>query len=45
MVDSSSAESQSPSRFQVMAEELAKTDRDIQYFLCQWGIGQDVPDW
>ncbi|KAH7018501.1 glycoside hydrolase superfamily [Microdochium trichocladiopsis] len=45
MVDSSSAESQSPRRFQVMADELAKTDRDIQYFLCQWGIGQNVPEW
>lgn len=45
MVDSSSPESQSPRRFQVMAEELDKVGRDIQYFLCQWGIGEDVPEW
>ncbi|KXJ86884.1 alpha-galactosidase [Microdochium bolleyi] len=45
MVDSSSAESKSPRRFQVMAEELDKVGRDIQYFLCQWGIGENVPQW
>ncbi|KAH7402240.1 glycoside hydrolase superfamily [Phaeosphaeria sp. MPI-PUGE-AT-0046c] len=45
MVDSSSAESQSPARFQHMATELEAVDRDIEYFVCQWGIGQDVGTW
>lgn len=45
MVDSSSAESQSPARFQHMAAELDAVDRDIQYYVCQWGIGTDVGDW
>ncbi|KAH7308510.1 glycoside hydrolase superfamily [Stachybotrys elegans] len=45
MVDSSSAESQSPERFIVMGDALNETDRDIQYFLCQWGIGRNVPEW
>jgi hypothetical protein len=45
MVDSSSAESQSPARFQHMAAELDAVDRDIQYYVCQWGIGQDVGTW
>ncbi|KAH7397159.1 glycoside hydrolase superfamily [Pyrenochaeta sp. MPI-SDFR-AT-0127] len=45
MVDSSSAEAQSPARFQHMAAELDAVNRDIQYFLCQWGIGTDVGDW
>ncbi|KAF3006902.1 hypothetical protein E8E13_011148 [Curvularia kusanoi] len=45
MVDSSSAESQSPARFQHMAAELDAVDRDIQYFVCQWGIGTDTGEW
>lgn len=45
MVDSSSSESQSPARFQHMAEELEAVDRDIQYFVCQWGIGVDTGEW
>lgn len=45
MVDSSSAESQSPARFQHMAAELDAVDRDIQYFVCQWGIGVDTGEW
>lgn len=45
MVDSSSAESQSPARFQHMAAELDVVDRDIQYFVCQWGIGTDTGEW
>ncbi|KAH7082475.1 glycoside hydrolase superfamily [Paraphoma chrysanthemicola] len=45
MVDSSSAESQSPVRFQHMAAELEAVDRDIQYYVCQWGIGTDVGRW
>lgn len=45
MVDSDSAEAQSPARFQHMAAELEAVDRDIQYFICQWGIGVDVGEW
>jgi hypothetical protein len=45
MVDSSSAEAMSPARFQHMATSLESVDRDIQYFLCQWGIGVDVGEW
>lgn len=45
MVDSDSAEAKSPSRFQKMASSLANVDRDFQFFVCQWGIGEDVGDW
>lgn len=45
MVDSSSAESQSPARFHHMAAELDAVDRDIQYFVCQWGIGTNTGEW
>ena len=45
MVDSDSTEAQSPARFQHMASALEAVDRDIQYFVCQWGIGVDVGDW
>ncbi|KAF4457082.1 hypothetical protein F53441_870 [Fusarium austroafricanum] len=45
MVDASSAEAKSPGRFIKMAAAINETDRDIQYFLCQWGIGEDVPQW
>lgn len=45
MVDSSSAEAQSPARFQHMAAELDAVERDIKYYLCQWGIGTDVGEW
>ncbi|EUC45953.1 carbohydrate-binding module family 35 protein [Bipolaris oryzae ATCC 44560] len=45
MVDSSSAEAQSPARFQHMAAELDAINRDIQYYVCQWGIGTNVGEW
>ena len=45
MVDSSSAESKSPTRFQKMASSLEKVDRPFQYFICQWGIGENVGEW
>ncbi|KAF2690929.1 carbohydrate-binding module family 35 protein [Lentithecium fluviatile CBS 122367] len=45
MVDADSAEAQSPARFQRMADTLEAVDRDIQYFVCQWGIGTDVGAW
>lgn len=28
-----------------MAAELEAVDRDIQYFVCQWGIGVDTGEW
>jgi hypothetical protein len=28
-----------------MAAELEAVDRDIQYYVCQWGIGTDVGRW
>ncbi|KAF1952232.1 alpha-galactosidase precursor [Byssothecium circinans] len=45
MVDSSSAESKAATRFQKMAQSLDKVERDIQYFVCQWGIGENVGTW
>jgi alpha-galactosidase len=45
MVDADSEEAQSPQRFIKMAEELKKTGREIDYYLCQWGIGENVPQW
>lgn len=45
MVDADSAEAKSPNRFIKMAAAINETDRDIKYFLCQWGIGEDVPQW
>jgi alpha-galactosidase len=45
MVDGSSKEAQSAARFQHMASVLDSVDRDIQYFVCQWGIGTDVGAW
>ncbi|KAJ4252399.1 hypothetical protein NW762_010997 [Fusarium torreyae] len=45
MVDADSAEAKSPDRFVKMAAAINETNRDIQYFLCQWGIGEDVPQW
>lgn len=45
MVESSSAESQSPARFQHMAAELDAVDREIRYYVCQWGIGVDTGEW
>ncbi|KAF1966476.1 alpha-galactosidase precursor [Bimuria novae-zelandiae CBS 107.79] len=45
MVDSDSAEAKSPTRFQKMATSLEGVDRSFQYFLCQWGIGENVGDW
>jgi alpha-galactosidase len=45
MVDWQSPEAQSPDRFVKMADALNSVDRDIKYFLCQWGIGEDVATW
>lgn len=32
-------------RFDAMAQALATVDRDIVYAICQWGIGDDLPEW
>lgn len=45
MVDVDTPESKKPDRFIKMGAALNDTDRDIKYFLCQWGIGENVPDW
>lgn len=45
MADYDSAESGSPARFQTMAAALDAVDRDINYFVCQWGVGEDVGAW
>ncbi|KAH7143555.1 glycoside hydrolase superfamily [Dactylonectria macrodidyma] len=45
MVDSTSDEAQSPARFQKMAASLDQVERDIEYYICQWGIGKDVGEW
>lgn len=32
-------------RFAKMAGELDKTDRDIEYGICQWGVGENLGYW
>ncbi|KAI0022446.1 glycoside hydrolase superfamily [Xylariomycetidae sp. FL0641] len=45
MVDYDSAGATSPERHQKMATELDSVDRDMAYFICQWGIGTNVEEW
>ncbi|KAF2661108.1 carbohydrate-binding module family 35 protein [Lophiostoma macrostomum CBS 122681] len=45
MVDNDSEEAQSPARFEKMAASLDAQSRDFQFFICQWGIGENVGDW
>lgn len=45
MVDSDSDEAKSSARFEKMAASLDAVDRDIAYYICQWGIGTDVGEW
>ncbi|RYO95160.1 hypothetical protein DL762_000192 [Monosporascus cannonballus] len=45
MVNNSSPISQSPVRHQKMASVLDSVDRDIAYYICQWGIGYNVGEW
>ncbi|KAI1855490.1 hypothetical protein JX266_000355 [Neoarthrinium moseri] len=45
MADYDSAEAASPARFQTMAAALDAVDRDINYFICQWGVGTNVGAW
>lgn len=35
----------SPSRFQTMGDSIDKVNRDIKYYLCQWGVGSNVGVW
>ncbi|KAI2464131.1 carbohydrate-binding module family 35 protein [Annulohypoxylon bovei var. microspora] len=43
--DYSSPASTSPARHEKMAAVLEDVDRDIAYFICQWGVGQDLGEW
>ncbi|KAI0119863.1 carbohydrate-binding module family 35 protein [Daldinia grandis] len=45
MADYVSPESTSPERHKKMAALLDDVDRDIAYFICQWGIGEDLGEW
>ncbi|KAI0485196.1 glycoside hydrolase superfamily [Xylariaceae sp. FL0804] len=44
-VDYTSAISTSPARHAKMAAELNATDRDMAFFICQWGVGTDIEEW
>ncbi|KAI0883568.1 carbohydrate-binding module family 35 protein [Annulohypoxylon maeteangense] len=43
--DYTSAVSKSPARHQKMAAILEDVDREIAYFICQWGVGEDLGEW
>ncbi|KAI1463681.1 carbohydrate-binding module family 35 protein [Daldinia caldariorum] len=45
MVDYVSPISTSPDRYKKMAAVLDGVDRDIAYFICQWGVGVDLGKW
>ncbi|KAI1759152.1 carbohydrate-binding module family 35 protein [Hypoxylon sp. FL1150] len=45
MADYVSPASTSPERHQKMATVLDDVDRDLAYFICQWGIGEDLGEW
>ncbi|KAL7625540.1 hypothetical protein AAE478_004760 [Parahypoxylon ruwenzoriense] len=45
MADYVSPASTSPERHKKMASVLDGVDRDIAYFICQWGIGEDLGEW
>lgn len=45
MADYVSPASTSPERHQKMATVLDGLDRDLAYFICQWGIGEDLGEW
>lgn len=45
MADYDSAESGSPTRFQKMATAIDSVERDLFYYVCQWGVGSDVGAW
>jgi len=44
-VDYQSPVAISPTRHQKMAAVLDSVDRDIAYFICQWGIGTKLGEW
>ncbi|KAI1073499.1 carbohydrate-binding module family 35 protein [Whalleya microplaca] len=43
--DYTSPVSTSPTRHQKMASVLDGVDRNISYFICQWGIGENLGEW
>ncbi|KAI1803478.1 carbohydrate-binding module family 35 protein [Daldinia bambusicola] len=45
MADYVSPISTSPDRHKKMAAALDGVDRDIAYFICQWGLGEDLGEW
>ncbi|KAK8014741.1 carbohydrate-binding module family 35 protein [Apiospora arundinis] len=45
MVDYHSEEAIAPTRFQKMAGVLESLERNMAYFVCQWGVGYDVGEW
>ncbi|KAI1378524.1 carbohydrate-binding module family 35 protein [Hypoxylon crocopeplum] len=45
MADYVSPASTSPERHKKMASILDGVDRDIAYFICQWGLGEDLGEW
>ncbi|KAI2620065.1 carbohydrate-binding module family 35 protein [Hypoxylon sp. NC1633] len=45
MADYVSPASTSPERHEKMASVLDGVGRDIAYFICQWGIGEDLGKW
>ncbi|KAK8053648.1 glycoside hydrolase [Apiospora saccharicola] len=45
MVDYQSEEAIAPTRFQKMAGVLESLERNMAYFVCQWGVGYDVGEW
>jgi alpha-galactosidase len=44
-MDGTGPEYRNPSYFQRMATSLDKVGRNIQYFVCQWGNGDDLGHW
>ncbi|KAI0166723.1 carbohydrate-binding module family 35 protein [Hypoxylon sp. FL1284] len=45
MADYSSPEATSPERHQKMAAALDDVDRDMAYYICQWGLGDNLGEW
>ncbi|KAI1485776.1 glycoside hydrolase superfamily [Biscogniauxia mediterranea] len=43
--DYTSPVSTSPERHQKMASVLDSLDHDISYFVCQWGVGENLEEW
>ncbi|KAI2635164.1 hypothetical protein GGS21DRAFT_96854 [Xylaria nigripes] len=44
-VDYEFSEATSPTRHQKMANALTSVNRDMSYFICQWGMGTKLGEW